>query len=166
VEIAIIIAAVAVTYLIASLYFPMLSGGAGYSPTPRKDIVQALQMAGLRKEDVFYDLGCGTGTTLIEASKLCDHVNGVEIEPVRWLIAWIRARRARVVLGDLFSQDISDADIIFLFQYRGRINNRIAKKIMAETPSGTKVISYHHPLENMKLVKSQNDIFIYRTGRS
>jgi hypothetical protein len=130
-----------VAYIIASLYYPMLAGGAGYGPTPRKTVAEAL----------------------IEASKLCDHVKGVEIEPIRWFIAKLRARKAKVILGNLFKRDISDADVIFIFQYEGRINNRIVMKIKAETRSETRIISYLHPIENVKPVKSQNEIFIYKT---
>ncbi len=153
----------AVAYIIASLYYPMLTGGAAYSPTPRKTAARALTLTGLKRDEVFYDLGCGTGEALIEASKVCDHVKGVEIEPVRWFIATLRARNAHVIFGNLFKLDISDADVIFLFQYEGRINNRIAMKIKAETRRGTRIASYCHKIDTMQLVRSQDDIFIYAT---
>jgi precorrin-6B methylase 2 len=159
----IVLVALVVAYIIASFYYPMLAGGAAYSPTPREIVAEALELAALKKDEVFYDLGCGTGVVLTEASKLCDHVKGVEIEPVRWFIAKLRARKAHVILGSLFKQDISDADVIFIFQYPGRINDRIATKIKAETRNETRIISYWHPIENMELVKSHNEIFIYTT---
>ena len=158
----IVLVIVALVYNIAALFYPMLAGGAAYSPTPRTIAAEALKLVDLQKDEVFYDLGCGTGEALIEASKLCDHVKRVEIEPIRWSIAKLRARKAQVILGNLFKQDISDADVIFIFQFRGRINNRIALKIMAETRSGTRIISYCHQIENMKLIKSQKEVFIYK----
>jgi hypothetical protein len=36
-------------------------------------------------------------------------------------------------------------------------------KIKAETRSETRIISYLHPIENLKLIKSQKQIFIYKT---
>ncbi|HYA33682.1 MAG TPA: hypothetical protein VEG65_06795 [Candidatus Bathyarchaeia archaeon] len=153
----------AVAYVIASIFYPMLAGGAPYGPTPRTVLAEALTLVDLRRDEVFYDLGCGTGGALIEASKVCDHVKGIEIEPIRWCIATIRARKAKVILGNLFKQDISDADVIFIFQYEGRINTRIAEKIKAETRSETRIVSYCHPIEGMKLVKRQKEILIYET---
>jgi len=83
-----------VAYIVASFFYPMLAGGAAYGHTPRKTVAEALKLVDLKKDEVFYDLGCGTGEALIEASKLCDHVKGVEIEPIRWFIAKLRARKA------------------------------------------------------------------------
>ena len=152
-----------IAYVLASVFYPLLTGGAGYTPAPRRDVAEALALVGLRRDEVFYDLGCGTGEALMEASKLCDHVTGVEIEPLRWLIARLRARDAEVILGNLFKKDISDADVVFIFQYHGRINNRIARKIKDEAPQGTRVISYGHEIDVLRLETRQGETFIYRT---
>jgi precorrin-6B methylase 2 len=151
-------------YLLTSIFYPMLSGGAGYTPTPRKMGAEAINLVELKKEEIFYDLGCGTGEILIEAAKVCDHVKGIEMEPVRWLIAKLRARNAQVIRGNLFKQDISDADVIFLFQYPGKINSRIAEKIKAETRTGTRVVSYLHPISNLELVVRGKELYLYRVA--
>jgi SAM-dependent methyltransferase len=151
------------TYVLASFFYPMLTGAAGYTFTPKSVVNEALNIVDLKKDEVFYDLGCGTGEVLIAASELCDHVKGIEIEPIRWIIAKLRARKAQVILGNLFKLDISDANVIFIFQYKGKINSRIAEKIRANTRTGTRIISYYWPIENMKLFKSQNEIFVYKT---
>jgi precorrin-6B methylase 2 len=156
------------TYIVASFFYPFLTGGAGYTATPKSVIAEALKLADLKKDEVFYDLGCGTGEALIEALKLCEHVKGIEIEPIRWFISKLRGKKAQVILGNLYKQDISDADVIFIFQYKGTINKKIAEKIKTETRKGTRIISYIWPIENMNLFKNQKasktqkEIFIYK----
>jgi len=56
------------TYVLASLFYPMLIGGAGYTSTPKSVVTEALNLVDLKKDEVFYDLGCGTGEALIAAS--------------------------------------------------------------------------------------------------
>lgn len=150
-------------YIVVTMFYPMLTGGAGYTVTPKKIAAEALNLVELKKDDVFFDLGCGTGEVLAVASKLCDNVNGIEIDPVRCFIARRKARKAHVILGNLFEQDISNATVIFIFQYGGKINTRIVEKIKADTRSGTRVVSYYWPIENLKLFKSQKKIFVYKT---
>jgi hypothetical protein len=149
-------------YLVISFFWPLLSGGAGYTPTPKRDIRQALELCELNKNDTFYDLGSGFGKVLVEASKLCPNTIGIEIEPLRWFISKLRVRKAKVILGNLFKQNLEKATIVFLFQYRGKINKDIGVKLRKELKSGTRVISYLYEIDGWKYDKRLGNLYYYK----
>lgn len=68
----------------ASIFKFMISPTAFFQPNTRQAerfYSLALQMAGINRESVVYDLYCGTGTLGICASKLAKEVIGIEISP-------------------------------------------------------------------------------------
>jgi SAM-dependent methyltransferase len=152
-------------YFLVSMFWPVLTGGAGYTPTPRTRISQAMELAKVGPNDIFYDLGCGTGSALAQATKRGAKVVGVEIEPLRWLACRLRMRSSKVIFGSMFNIPLNDATVIFIFQYPN-VNRRLKQKFERELRSGTKVVSYAWKIDGWKPARSIGDLYLYVYGGS
>jgi tRNA1(Val) A37 N6-methylase TrmN6 len=121
-----------------------------YEPTPM-DVVQAmLELAGVGREDLVADLGCGDGRIVIEAVRrygargLC-----VDIDPER--IAEARrnaaaagvAERIRFLQQDLFATDLREVSAVMLFLSPG-FNLQLRPKLARELAPGARVVSHWH----------------------
>jgi len=90
-----------------------------FEPTPQELVEAMLEMAGVTKDDVVYDLGCGDGRFVITAAKKFGARGvGVDIDPVRIRESNENARKegvtnlVRFVEKDLFETDISEATVV------------------------------------------------------
>ncbi|GAB3266843.1 hypothetical protein GCM10027296_45060 [Chitinimonas naiadis] len=66
------------------------------------------------------DVGAGTGTVLAHLGRRQDiQVSGVEHAWLPWLFAWLRLKLtqspARLIHGDLMSQDLANYDVVYAF---------------------------------------------------
>ena len=126
---------------------------APYFPSSAETVRLALGAAGLRPGETFYDLGAGTGQTVVIADKeFGAHAVGSEISVLPWLIAKIRislaGSKARILFEDLFTQDVRDADVVFCFLAE-RVLGRVAEKLKRELKPGARVASYAFTLPGM-----------------
>jgi cyclopropane fatty-acyl-phospholipid synthase-like methyltransferase len=86
-------------------------------------IVNAMvTLAGVTRDDVVYDLGCGDGRIVIAAAKEVGARGvGVDLDPQRIREALANAARAGVAdrvtfrVGDVFDTDIRSATVVTLF---------------------------------------------------
>lgn len=120
-----------------------------YLPTPDNVVDAMLKLAGVTKNDVVYDLGCGDGRIVIAAAK---HYGargvGIDIDPQRITEAKANAAAAGVtdrvtfVLGDIFADDtkIGDATVVTLYLLPS-LNERLKPKLWRELKPGTRVVS-------------------------
>lgn len=106
----------------ADLQRPIRQPDAPFLPTP-PDIVDAmLQLAGVRADDVVYDLGSGDGRIVIAAARRY-RARGVGIELDPKLVAQARANaasagvadRVTIVEADVFATDVSRATVVTLY---------------------------------------------------
>jgi len=93
-----------------------------YVPTPNDITAKMLDMAGVKRSDVLYDMGCGDGRILTTAARMfrCKAV-GYEIVPELVAEANDNAKKwkvddlVRIKQEDMFAADLSGASVIALY---------------------------------------------------
>ena len=122
-----------------------------FTPT-RHNIADAmLQLAGVSKDDVVYDLGSGDGRIpIIAAQKYGASGVGIEIDPNLVATAWQIANeaevanRVRFIAGDLFEADLSKATVITTY-LSPSIMKLLMPRLRALKP-GTRIVSHQFPM--------------------
>jgi len=106
-----------------------------------------LKLAGVTKQDVVYDLGCGDGRIVIAAAKLYGARGvGMDIDPKLIRVARAAAKKAHVEklvrfeLGDLFKADIHEATVVTVFLLP-QTNQLLRPKLLAELRPGTRIVA-------------------------
>lgn len=130
-----------------------------FVPTTEKAVEEMLKLAGVKKDDVVYDLGCGDGRIVIAAAKSFGaHGVGIDINPERIKEAKENARRAgvedlvRFEEKDLFEADIKDATVVTLFLLP-QVNLKLRPKLMSDLKPGTRVVSNTFDMGDWKAEK-------------
>jgi hypothetical protein len=92
---------------------------------------------------------------------------GIEVDPLRYLwcqmlIAVLGLRgRVRVVYGDFFSQDLSDADVVTCYLLQST-NNKLEGKLKQELPPSTRVVSHDFTFPGLHLVRQDDEAKLYQ----
>lgn len=131
--------------------------GAPWVPTPKRAVLKMIREANLKKGKKVYDLGCGDGRLVIEASKVSG-VRGVgfEISPPVYFLAFLRNLLngfvAQIYFKSFWNKDLSDADVVFLYLLPKSMK-RLATKLKKELKKGSLVISYAFEVKDLILFK-------------
>ena len=128
-----------------------------YVPTPPNVVDEMLTLAGVKKNDVLYDLGCGDGRLVITAvSKYgAKRGFGVDIDPQRIAESNANAKTAGVTdrvsfaVQDLFQTDLSEASVVTLYLLPA-VNLRLRPKLLSELKPGTRVVSHSFDMGDWK----------------
>lgn len=126
----------------------------------------ALKMLKLNKKDIFYDLGSGTGSLLLEASPKVKQAIGIEIDPIRFLISYLKikikkAKNVKIIFGNLFNVPLNDATKIFVFLSK-EANEKLVQKLRNEIKERATVVSYKWPIKNLKAIKKNKKYRLYK----
>lgn len=132
--------------------------GAPFLPARRRDVVDAIELAGISEKDVVIDLGSGDGRLLVAAAKKGAKVIGYELNP--FLVWWSRHqlrsyKNASIYHEDLFKAGLKDATVIFIFQIT-HIMAPLAEKLRRDA-SHARIISVAFDLPGYEL-KTQKGI--------
>ena len=123
-----------------------------FEPSSDRAIAAMLELAQLKSTEVVYDLGCGDGRVVIEASRRSGARgvggrSGPEADATRSRNALRAGVAARVSFRteDLFTTDIRDADAVLLFLWP-EINLRLLPKLLRELKPGARIVSNMHDM--------------------
>ena len=118
-----------------------------YVPTPQDVVDKMLEIAKVTKDDLLYDLGCGDGRFVVTAAKKygCRAV-GYDISPrrVRESLENVKKNNVehlvRIEQKDIFTLDLSKADVITLFLLPS-LNVKLIPQLDKLKP-GSRIVSY------------------------
>jgi len=121
---------------------------APYVPTPQEVVDRMLQLAGVKKGDVVYDLGCGDGRIPITAAKVYGARGvGVDIDPKRIAEANANAEQAGVTrlvlfkLQDAMITDVSEATVVTLYLLSAS-NLKLRPILTRQLKPGARIVSH------------------------
>lgn len=155
--------------LLFLLFLPfaiVLLAGAPYLPTRKKQAESALDMLSLKKGEVFVDLGCGDGVMLVHGAKRGLVCYGYELNPLIFMIAWLRTRPYRknvhVRMRNYWHVPLPPATkgvyVFLLDQFMEKLDAKMKK----EAVKGTKLLSYTFKIQGKKAVKEVGPMTLYR----
>ena len=117
---------------------------------PDSVVRKMFKLAGIRKSDVFYHLGCGRANAVALAAKEYGVKQAVGIEPDKKLAA--RAKKAtagmknvQVLQGDILDTDISKATLVLFWSSAPDIADAVAQKLKKSLKDGARVITVWSP---------------------
>lgn len=139
---------------------------------PSEDaVVKALlQMAGVGRKDVVYDLGCGDGRIVVAAAKhYRARAIGIEIDPLRIAEAMEAAADEGVEMQvdfieeSLFDADFSAATVVTLYLLDS-INTQLRPRFLTELRPGSRIVSHAFDMGDWKAddQRKVNGITLYK----
>ena len=133
-----------------------------FVPTPNEVVDAMLKMAEVTKADTVYDLGCGDGRIVITAAQRYGARGvGIDIDPERVAEATENVRkgkvadRVKIIRGDLFEADISEATVVTLYLLTD-LNLKVRPKLMRDLKPGTRVVSHAFNMGDWKPERQAN----------
>lgn len=157
-------------------YFKEALSIAPYAPTSFDTIRRMLTLAELKPGETLYDLGCGDGRiVIIAAQEFKANAIGIELREdlVKKALEEIHKnnleKRAKIIQGDLFSIDISDADVVTLYLTTSA-NEKVRPKLEKELKNGARVVSHDFEIPKWKPIKIEkfnfDTIYLYKKGEN
>jgi predicted O-methyltransferase YrrM len=135
---------------------------APFVPSPVQVIQFMLKLADLKAGEVLFDLGAGDGRTVMMAAKAFGaRAVGVELREdlAKKALSTIHesglADRVTIVNGDMFSVNLTSADVVFLYLTTSA-NEKIRPKLETDLRKGVRVVSHDYEIVGWKPIKVEN----------
>ncbi len=126
-----------------------------FVPTPQDVVEKMLELAGVKKEDVVCDLGCGDGRIVVTAArKYGCRAAGYDIDPecVKLSRASVQTHNVGALVTieqkDIFTLDLSKVDVVTLYLLP-RSNERLLPQLGKLKP-GARVVCHANPIPGIR----------------
>lgn len=135
-----------------------IASGVPYVPTRKKYVRNIIKLLDLKKGEVVYDLGCGDGRFLEEASKITKTKSiGYETAPIPYVLAKLRQIFSRtkfdVLMQSFYRTSFANADVIYC--YLGpETMQKLAPKFLKECKKGTRIYSNSFSIKSIPSTKT------------
>jgi SAM-dependent methyltransferase len=143
---------------------------APFMATPPDVVERMVKLAGVGRDDVVYDLGCGDGRILIHAAKAYGARGvGVDIEPYRIAESQSNAKEAGVDhlltfrLQDAQAIDLSPASVVMLYLVHWS-TRKLRSKIVNSVRPGTRIVSNNFDMDDW--LPTRVDEFVDAAGNT
>lgn len=122
-----------------------------FVPVPSSVLPEIKKLIDLKDDSIVYDLGCGEGRVLFYLSKFKPSASYIGIEnslfpltlayiKLWWYKKILKNNSVKILNKDFFTQDLSQADYIFVYLYPNVLDD-LLPKFDQELKPGTKVVS-------------------------
>ncbi|HXG51724.1 MAG TPA: methyltransferase domain-containing protein [candidate division Zixibacteria bacterium] len=133
-----------------------------YVPTPQEVVERMLELAGVKKGDVVYDLGSGDGRIVVTAAKKYGvRAVGFEIDPERIKESQENIRKAgvghlvEIRRQDIRTVDLSQASVLTMYLLP-EVNLMIRPNIWKQMKPGSRVVSHDFDMGDWKPLKTEH----------
>ena len=150
----------------SSKFLPEFTGSR-WVPSGRKHVKKMLDMAGIKPREKVYDLGSGDGRIVIEAARRKALSIGVEIDPLKCVLTWLRIKKNglsndKIRWESFFRTDLRDADVVVLYllpETLQKLENKLSK-----LKKGCRVVTHVFKLKGLRPLKSmeKDKIYLYK----
>jgi len=135
---------------------------APFVASPLPVVRHMLQLAQLKQDENYFDLGAGDGRTVIMAAKdFGAKATGIELREDLIEKARINIReqglenRATIIQSDMFSIDLRTADVVYLYLTTSA-NEKVKPKLETELKQGARIVSHDYEIIGWKPLKVDN----------
>jgi protein-L-isoaspartate O-methyltransferase len=132
---------------------------APYFPTPMVVVEKMLKLGELKPGEKMFDLGSGDGRIVIMAAKKFGaDATGVEFDNVLHRKSSEEIKRqkldknARIILGDVFEQDYSSADLVTVYLLP-QSNDKVRPMLEKQLKKGARIVSHDFEFSDWKPMK-------------
>jgi hypothetical protein len=139
--------------IILSWIWPPDSPWAPAWRTSKSTARTAFKIAKVKKGEVVFELGSGEAKALmIAADEFGAKGVGIEIDPIRFYLSkitiWRKGFSNKISLkrGNFFKEDLSQADVIYVYLVTKTIN-RLIPKFKKELKKGTRIVSFKYKMD-------------------